>query len=73
MAHLCWVLKHTMCMHYFRQVASTNIPILAYHMHGQTCMIMPVADFLGATRPSSVLHWVLSLSVGHLQVVWNTQ
>ena len=66
MAHLRWVLKHIMCMYYLKQVASTNIPILAYHMHGQTCMIMPAADCLGAIRPSSVLYWALLLLVGHL-------
>ena len=33
MAHLSWMLKHIMCMHYFKQVASTYIPIPTYHMH----------------------------------------
>ena len=45
MAHLSWVLKHIMCIHYFKQVASTYIPIPAYHMHikhGQACMIMQI-------------------------------
>ena len=58
MAHVSWVLKH-MCIHYFKQVACTYIPISAYHMHikhGQTCMIMPTADCLRMARPSSVLY-----------------
>ena len=69
MAHLSWVLKHIMCMYYFKQVASTYIPIPAYHMHikhGQICMIMLAADCLGASRPSSILYWALLLSVGYL-------
>ena len=72
------VLKHIMCMHYFtKQVVSfyIGISIPAYHLHikdGQFASLR--RDYagagrfkcLGAARPSSVLYWVLSLSVGHL-------
>ena len=43
MVHLSWVLKHIMCMHYFKEVVSTYILIPAYHMHnkhGKGCMII---------------------------------
>ena len=68
------VLKYIMCMHYStKQVVSfyTGISIPAYHLHikdGQGCAVIMLvqADCLGAARPSSVLYWALSLSVGHL-------
>ena len=44
MAYLSWVPKHIKCMHYFKQVVSTYVPIPAYHMyikHGQ-------ADYAGS-------------------------
>ena len=43
-----------MCMHYYKQIDSTCIPIPAYHImnvnykHGQACMIMPEASEAGA-------------------------
>ena len=60
---------------YDRGVEAYNVYALFYetisacHLHikdFQAFMIMPVADCLGAARPSSVLYWALSLSVGRL-------
>ena len=68
MANRSGVLKHLMCMHYFKQVAFTYIPFPVYHMHikhGKACMIMQIV-LAWPDRPSSVLYWVLSVSVGHL-------
>ena len=53
----------------FYKTGGFYISIPACHLHikdFQAFVIMPVADCLGAAKPSSVLYWALSLSVGRL-------